>query len=76
MTLLIVISAEMSVAAVAIAMPMQLVAGIARGISPITAVIVATAGLANLNPFDLVRRTAIPMIEGTLATIAMGVILE
>ncbi|CAK7020439.1 MAG: Putative cryptic C4-dicarboxylate transporter DcuD [Desulfovibrio sp.] len=70
------VSAEMGVAAVAIAMPMQLVAGIARGISPITAVIVATAGLANLNPFDLVRRTAIPMAVGVIATIVMGIILE
>jgi c4-dicarboxylate anaerobic carrier family protein len=70
------VSAEMGIAAVSIAMPMQLVAGIARGISPITAVIVATAGLANLNPFDLVRRTAIPMIVGTIATLIMGILLE
>ena len=69
------VSAEMGVTAVSIAMPMQLVAGIARGISPITAVIVATAGLANLNPFDLVRRTAIPMGVGVIATLVMGVIL-
>lgn len=70
------VSADMSVAAVTIAMPMQLVAGIARGISPITAVIVATAGLANINPFDLVRRTAIPMAAGIVATLVMGIVLS
>ena len=69
------VSVDMGVSAVAIAMPMQLVAGIARGISPITACIVATAGLANLNPFDLVRRTAVPMMVGVVATLIMGVIL-
>lgn len=68
------VSADMGVSAVSIAMPMQLVAGVARGISPITACIVATAGLANLNPFDLVRRTAIPMGAGVVATLITGII--
>lgn len=70
------VSADMGVAAVSIAMPMQLAAGVARGISPITACIVATAGLANLNPFDLVRRTVIPMSAGLIATLITGIMFE
>lgn len=42
-------------------LPMQLTAGIARSISPITAVIVAVSGVANVSPFELIKRTAIPM---------------
>ncbi len=47
-------------------LPMQLAAGIARSISPITAVIVAVSGVANVSPFELIKRTAIPMILALL----------
>lgn len=70
------ISSEMGISAVSMLLPMQLVAGIARGISPITAVVVATAGVANLSPFLLVRRTVVPMLVGVLLTIIMGIILR
>ncbi|CAM3597378.1 C4-dicarboxylate transporter DcuC [Parendozoicomonas haliclonae] len=47
-------------------LPIQLSAGFGRTISPIAGVIIAVAGIAGLSPFDIVRRTLIPMLAGWL----------
>jgi len=47
-------------------LPIQLSAGMGRTISPIAGVIIAVAGISGLSPFDIVRRTFIPMISGWL----------
>ncbi len=69
------IAKEMSISAVSILLPMQLAAGIARSVSPITGVIVAVSGMAEVSPFDVVRRTAIPMAGGLVVMTALSVIL-
>ncbi len=56
--------------------PMQLATGIARPMSPIVAVVVAVAGCSNISPFEIVRRTAIPMMGGLLATIISTIIFN
>ena len=50
-------------------MPMQLSGGLARSISPVSGVVIACAGMSRLNPLDLSRRTAIPMIVGIVAIV-------
>lgn len=62
-------AAGVGISAIKILLPMQFAAGIARSISPITAVIVAVAGVANIDPFKVVRRTAIPMVVGLVLTL-------
>lgn len=47
-------------------LPIQLSAGFGRTISPIAGVIIAVAGISGLSPFDIVRRTLIPMLSGWL----------
>ncbi|WP_063654218.1 C4-dicarboxylate transporter DcuC [Aliivibrio fischeri] len=47
-------------------LPIQLSAGFGRTISPIAGVIIAVAGISGLSPFDIVRRTLIPMVSGWL----------
>lgn len=42
-------------------LPMQLSSSIARPASPITAVVVAVCGVSDVSPFDVIKRTAIPM---------------
>lgn len=56
-------------------MPMQLSAGVARSMSPITSVIVAVTGISEVSPFDVVKRTAIPMIGGLITIFTMNMIL-
>lgn len=65
------VAAKMSIQPVVMLLPMHLAASAARAISPITAVIVVSAGMANISPFELVKRTAIPMI-GALLCIILG----
>jgi len=55
------VAAKMSIPPVLMLLPMQLAAGIARSVSPITAVIVAVSGIAQVSPVEVVKRTAIPM---------------
>jgi len=59
------------IAPVLFLLPMHFAASIARTCSPITAVIVVAAGMANISPFDLVKRTAIPMAGAMLVNVAM-----
>lgn len=63
------IAAKTGVATVTMILPMHFIASAARAISPITAVIVVTAGMAGISPFDLVKRTAIPMIGACITLV-------
>ncbi|SMB83479.1 C4-dicarboxylate transporter, DcuC family [Pasteurella testudinis DSM 23072] len=64
------VATSLGVPSVLMLLPMQLVAGIARSVSPITAVIVAVSGVANVSPFDVVKRTAIPMALALLTVLS------
>ena len=65
------VAAKMGLHPVVMLLPMHFAASAARAMSPITAVIVVAAGMANISPFDLVKRTAIPM-AGALIMIVIG----
>ena len=56
-------------------LPMHFAASIARSVSPITAVIVVTSNLGGISPFDLVKRTAIPMVGAMITMLAASFIL-
>lgn len=56
------VAGSVGVSAVSMILPMQFAASIARSVSPITAVIVAVAGVAKVSPVALIKRTAIPML--------------
>jgi len=65
------IAAGMNFHPIILLLPMWAAAGLGRALSPITAVVVAVAGVANLSPVDLVRRNLIPVSLSLLtATIA------
>ncbi len=69
------VASQMSINAVQMLLPMQFAASIARSVSPITAVIVAVSGIAKVSPFDVVKRTAIPMAGAMLVNIVAGFFL-
>lgn len=52
-------------------LPMHFAASIMRNCSPITAVIVVSSGMGGVSPFDLIKRTAIPMAGAMIVTIGM-----
>ena len=71
------IAAKIGVSVVSVVIPMQLAAGISRTMSPITGAIVAAAGISGVSPFDVVRRTFLPMLVGLItSTLASYVLLS
>jgi len=65
------VAAKMAVAPVLMLLPMHFGASIARSVSPITAVIVVSSSMGGVSPFDVVKRTAIPMTGAMLVNIGM-----
>lgn len=49
--------------------PMLQASNIGRTMSPVSGVVVATSGMANISPFEVVKRTSVPMIVGMLVII-------
>jgi DcuC family C4-dicarboxylate transporter len=56
------IAKKMGFETINLILPMQLSASLARTMSPIAGVIVSIAGIAQISPFEVVKRTSIPMI--------------
>ncbi len=65
------VAAKMAVAPVVMLLPMHFAASAARAISPITAVIVVASSMGDVSPFDVVKRTAIPML-GAIVTLVIA----
>ena len=59
----------------ALVVPMQFIACTIRAMSPVAGVVLAVAGAIGISPFALVRRTAIPMLVGTVCILVMNWIL-
>lgn len=67
------IAGKMGIAPVMMLLPMQFVAGMSRNISPIAPNMVAIAGVADVSPFDLAKRTAIPMLGGIIISVLVSI---
>ena len=65
------VAAASGIAPVLFLLPMHFAASIARTCSPITAVIVVSAGIAEISPFNLIKRTMIPMAGAMLVNVGM-----
>ena len=60
---------------VTMAVPVQLASGIARSMSPIAGVVMAVSGIAEVSPFELVRRTIPVMVFALIATFLASIII-
>ena len=60
------VAASVDLNPIVMLMPMQLSAGIARSVSPITAVIVAVAGISGVSPFEVVKEQLFLCLEDLL----------
>lgn len=63
------IAATLKIEAITLLLPMQIMASFGRVVSPITAAIVAIAGVAGVSPVQVVKRTSIPMVVAALINI-------
>ncbi|HIP76784.1 MAG TPA: anaerobic C4-dicarboxylate transporter DcuC, partial [Psychromonas hadalis] len=53
--------------------PMLQASNLGRTISPVSGVIVATSGMAKISPFEVVKRTSVPVLFG-LITVILGTV--
>ena len=70
------IAAKYGVSAVTMILPMQLMAGMGRSISPVAGVIIAVSKTAGCSPFEIVRRTSIPAIGGIVTMLILNYLLN
>ena len=66
------IATKFGVGAVTIVLPMQLMAGMGRAISPVSGVIIAVTKAGECSPFEIVGRTIIPSIGGIVTMILIN----
>jgi len=64
------IAVAMKIDVITLLLPMQIMTSFGRVVSPITAAIVAIAGVAGVSPVQVVKRTAIPMAVAALINVA------
>ncbi len=67
-------AASVGIPTLALVVPVQLSAGIARTMSPIAGVIIAVAGISGCTPIQLVRRTIPVMILAMIVSVATSLI--
>ncbi len=65
------VATHLGVETVTVILPMQIMTSFGRTVSPITAAIVAISGIAGVSPFQVVKRTAIPMAVAAVINIAI-----
>ena len=69
------LAAKMGLNPAFLIIPMLQASNLGRTMSPVSGVVVACSGMANLSPFDVVKRTAVPVLVGlaivSLATLFM-----
>lgn len=64
------LAVAMKIDVIQLILPMQIMTSFGRVVSPITAAIVAIAGVAGVSPVQVVKRTAIPMLVAVLINIS------
>lgn len=68
------IAESLKIDVITLLVPMQIMTSFGRVVSPITAAIVAIAGVAGVSPVQVVKRTAIPMAVAALVNVAFVLI--
>jgi C4-dicarboxylate transporter, DcuC family len=66
------VATKFGVGAVTMVLPMQLMAGMGRAISPVSGVVIAVSKAGECSPFEIVRRTFIPATGGIITMILIN----
>lgn len=60
---------------IVIALPMQMIANLARTISPVAAVVMIVSSSVGVSPIKLLKRTSVPTIVGIILVVALSLLL-
>lgn len=69
------LSAQMGVNPAYLTIPMLQASNLGRTLSPVSGVVVAVAGMAKISPFEVVKRTSVPVLVGLVVVIVATEIL-
>lgn len=69
------LSQQMSINPAYLTVPMLQASNLGRTISPVSGVVVAVAGIARVSPFEIIKRTSIPVLVGLVIVIIATEIL-
>ncbi|AMH18739.1 anaerobic C4-dicarboxylate transporter DcuC [Hafnia paralvei] len=69
------LSAQMGVNPAYLTIPMLQASNLGRTLSPVSGVVVAVAGMAKISPFEVVKRTSVPVLVGLVVVIIATEIL-
>ena len=64
--LMVPLAAAAGISVLAISVPMGLAGNLLRSVSPVSAVVMIVAGTIKKEPLEIVKRTSVPMIVGTV----------
>ncbi|WP_338136445.1 hypothetical protein [Bifidobacterium pullorum] len=57
---------------IAVTIPMSLAGNLLRELSPVAGVIMIVPGTVKKNPFEIIRRTSVPMIVGVVVMFVLS----
>lgn len=73
--LMVPLAAAAGISVLAISVPMGLAGNLLRSVSPVSAVVMIVAGTIKKEPLEIVKRTSVPMIVGTVFMFVLSMIM-
>lgn len=73
--LMVPLAAAAGINPLALSLPMGMAGNLLRAVSPVSAVVLIVAGTTKESPMDIVKRTSIPMIFGTIMSLILSLML-
>jgi DcuC family C4-dicarboxylate transporter len=69
------IASKAGIDGILIALPMQMIANLARTISPVAAVVMIVASTVGVSPVRILKRTSVPTIVGIICVVVLSILL-
>lgn len=73
--LMVPLAAAAGISVLAVSVPMGLAGNLLRAASPVSAVVLIVAGSVKKNPIEIVKRTSLPMIAGTVFMFVLSMVV-
>ena len=73
--LMVPLAAAAGISALAVSIPMGLAGNLLRAVSPVSAVVMIVAGSVKREPLEVVKRTSVPMIAGTVVMFVLSMVI-
>lgn len=73
--LMVPLAAAAGISVLAVSVPMGLAGNLLRAVSPVSAVVMIVAGTIKKEPLEIVKRTSVPMVAGTIFMFVLSMII-